>query len=244
MIVCLAVACLLLLGLTQKPDLSTVPSSIDAVKETVQHMTLVPSFKPKNVRVGIQIGHFNAINQPDELERLRYSTGGSFNGVNEVDINKATAYMLSEMLEHEGIVVDLLPATIPPNYDADLVISIHADSSPEAYRRGYKSAHFRHPRNKWEPILKRHIDSAYFYYSGLPDDDQNVSGSMLEYYAFNRASFKHTVSRSTPALIVEMGYLSHPEDLAFISDPVNPAYALKRGILAYLTERGRFVPEN
>ena len=144
------------------------------------------------------------------------------------------------MLQFEGIEVDVLPATIPPNYQADLLISLHADSSPDDYRRGYKSSHFRYPRNKWEPVLKEHIDNAYFYFSGLPDDDLNVSGSMLEYYAFNRAAYEHTVSRSTPAVIVEMGYISNEEDLAFLRDPVNPAYALKRGILTYLAERGRF----
>ena len=234
MIVSLSVASLLLLGLTQQPVLP-VPEAISAVKQSVQQ-----SFMAKPARVGLQIGHLNPQEQPDELAALRMNTGGYAFGINEVDINKATAYMLKDMLEFEGIEVDLLPATIPPNYHADLLISLHADSSPDVNRRGYKSAYFRYPRNKWEPELKKAIDQAYFFFSGLPDDDANVSGSMLEYYAFNRAYYKHAVSRSTPAVIVEMGYISNEKDRAFLLDPVNPAYALKRGILTYLAERGRY----
>jgi N-acetylmuramoyl-L-alanine amidase len=215
-----------------------VPEALTAVKESVQQ-----TFLPRTPRVGLQIGHLNPEEQPDELASLRINTGGYAFGLNEVDINKATAYMLKDMLEFEGIEVDILPATIPPNYHADLVIALHSDSSPDVTRRGYKSAHFRYPRNKWEDELKAVIDQSYFFFSGLPDDDDNVSGSMLEYYAFNRARYKHAVSRSTPAVIVEMGYISNEKDRAFLIDPVNPAYALKRGILTYLAERGRYTPK-
>ncbi|MCA9838942.1 MAG: N-acetylmuramoyl-L-alanine amidase [Trueperaceae bacterium] len=235
MIVSLSVASLLLLGLTQQPVLPVVPETLSAVKQSVQQ-----TFLPQPPRVGLQIGHLDPEEQPDELASLRYNTGGSAFGVNEVDINRSTAYMLKDMLEFEGIEVDLLPATMPANYHADLVIALHSDASPDVNRRGYKSAYFRYPRNKWEPELKKAIDQAYFFFSGLPDDDENVSGSMLEYYAFNRARYKHAVSRSTPAVIVEMGYISNEQDRDFLLDPVNPAYALKRGILTYLAERGRY----
>jgi N-acetylmuramoyl-L-alanine amidase len=190
-------------------------------------------------RVGIQIGHFEVSNHPEELANLRYNTGASVGGVNEVDVNLVVAQTLRDMLENEGIVVDLLPATVPRNYKADVFVSLHADSSEDSKRRGYKSAVFRFERNKRDALLKSIIDKNYFYFSGLPDDDSNVSGSMLEYYAFNHQRFKHTVNRRTPAIIVEMGYLSNAEDLAFLEDPVNPAYALKIGILSYLKEVGR-----
>jgi N-acetylmuramoyl-L-alanine amidase len=149
------------------------------------------------------------------------------------------AQTLRDMLQVEGIVVDMIPATVPPDYKADLFVSLHADSSEDPERRGYKSAVFRFERNQNDALLKQIIDKNYFYFSGLPDDDNNVSGSMLEYYAFNYQRFKHTVSKKTPAIIVEMGYLSNEADLAFMENPVNPAYALKIGILSYLREVGR-----
>ena len=192
-------------------------------------------------KVGIQVGHLNTQNHPDELRNLRYNTGGQAGDVYEVDINLAVAQMLHDMLEVEGISAEVLPATVQPNYKADIFLSIHADSSPEPERRGYKSAHFRTPRNSNEPSLKGHIDKAYFYFTGLPDDDENVSGSMLEYYAFNRSKYRHAVSSKTPSLIVELGYISNPDDLRMISDPVYPAYALKMGIIDYLKEQGRLL---
>lgn len=190
-------------------------------------------------RVGLQIGHLDTGNHPEELASLRYNTGGVSGNRTELGVNKSVAYLLRDMLLAEGLLVDILPATVPRSYRADVFISLHADSSPDPTRRGYKSAYYRYLRNKQDPILKTHIDQAYFYFSGLPDDDANVSGSMLEYYAFNHQSFKHALAPRTPALLVEMGYISNDADWEFIKDPVNPAYALKMGILSYLRAVGK-----
>jgi N-acetylmuramoyl-L-alanine amidase len=191
------------------------------------------------VHVGLQIGHLDVAGHPDELEALRYNTGGFSEDRRELEVNKAVAYMLRDMLESEGIEVDILPATVPIKYRADVFIALHADSSTDRERRGYKSAFFRKLRNKQDPILKEHLDQTYFYFSGLSDDDANVSGSMLEYYAFNHQRFNHSVARKTPAIIVELGYISNDSDWDFLKDPVKPAYALKMGILSYLREVGR-----
>ena len=193
------------------------------------------------VRVGLQVGHLNAQDHPEELARLRYSTGAHVNGLREVDLNLAVAQHLQEALELEGVTVDVLPATVPRAYQADLVLSLHADASPDPARRGYKSAHLARQRNALEPLLKTHIDEAYFFYTGLPDDDANVTGNMLWYYAFNRRH-AHSVAQSTPALLVELGYISNAADRAFLADPVNPAYALKQGVMSYLKTQGR-LPE-
>lgn len=196
------------------------------------------------VRVGLQVGHLKSLEHPEELAKLRYNTGAHAGGLNEVDVNANVARHLSDSLSLEGIEVDILPATLPPNYKADLLLALHADASPDPRRRGYKSSHAREPRNAREPELKRYIDEAYFYFSGLPDDDANVSGSMLEYYAFNYRKYRHSAAPSTPALLVEMGYLSHPDDRAFLVNPVNPAYALKQGIIRYLAAQNRVPKAN
>ena len=206
MLVCLGVFSLLYLGLNEQSafvQATRVSETVsDAVRRTLEDTAAI--FVERTPHVGIQVGHLDSGEQPNELARLRYNTGGHWDGVNEVDINQQTALLLHDMLQAEGVEVTLLPATVPPKFRADLFLSIHADSSPEPWRRGYKSAHWRKPRNKLEPDLKRFIDEAYFYYTGLPDDDSNVSGSMLEYYAFNRA-YRHAVSKRTPSLIVELG---------------------------------------
>lgn len=231
----LVLATVILAGLLAKPQWSLPSLEMRSFRQVYQTLTAYRG----PVRVGLQVGHLNVQDHPDELANLRYNTGAHAGGLNEVDVNLAVAQQLKASLELDGIKVDLLPATIPENYKADLLLSLHADASPDAWRRGYKSSHFRTPRNGLEPLLKTFIDEAYFYYSGLPDDDANVSGSMLDYYAFNRRKFRHSVATSTPALLVEMGYLSSSEDRRFLQDPTNPAYALKQGIMAYLDSRNR-----
>lgn len=193
-------------------------------------------------RVGIQIGHLDAERHPDELARLRWSTGGSADGITEVAVNEAVAEALADRLVAAGVDVDLLPATLPPNYRADALIALHADSSPDPARRGYKSAHFEPPRNRSEPALKATVDAAYLSATGLPDDHRNVSGNMLRYYAFNRR-FRHAAARATPAVLVEMGYISNPGDRALLLEPDRVARALADGLTDYLRTTGRLSAE-
>lgn len=207
----------------------------DAAATTVQNfrnLLLGP------IRVGIQIGHLDAASHPEELSSLRVSTGGRAGGLQEVDVNGEVASALAARLQANGIEVDLLPATVPPRYRADLVVSLHADSSHDPTRRGYKSAVFRRHRNDRDPILKKHVDEAYLAGSGLPSDDRNVSGDMLDYYAFNER-FEHSVARRTPAVIVEMGYLSHPQDRELLLHAEEVAGLLEAGIVDFLREVGR-----
>lgn len=191
------------------------------------------------VRVGVQVGHLAASEQPDELAALRYSTGANAHGVDEVEVNLAVATALTVRLAARGIEVDLLPATVPPAYRADLVLSIHADANEDLGRSGYKSAHFQPARNSREALLKVSVDRAMLLATGLRDDDRNVSGNMLHYYAFNQRHFRHAVARSTPALLVELGYLSNPNDLRVLQESDRLAAGLELGVLAYLSDIGR-----
>lgn len=188
--------------------------------------------------VGVQVGHLGARSHPEELASLRTSTGGYGGGHFEVDVNREVAEALAALLSAKGVSVDLLPATVPPGYRADLVVSIHADSSAAAHRRGYKSAIFRPKRNSWDARLKEQVDAAYLSGSQLPDDDENVTGDMLEYYAFN-PRYRHSLARRTPALIVELGYLSHPLDRELLERPERVAELLHDGVIAFLQLRGR-----
>lgn len=233
-LVVLASASVLLLALNL-PTATIADRAGEAAAGTIRslrNMLLGP------VRVGIQVGHQDAAAHPEELATLRTSTGGSAAGLQEVDVNRRVAHALAERLRANGVEVELLPATVPPRYRADLVVSLHADSSPDPARRGYKSAIFRRRRNDRDPLLKEHLDQAYLAGSGLPSDDRNVSGDMLDYYAFNRR-FEHSVARRTPAVIVEMGYLSHPRDRELLLRSDEVAALLEEGILEFLRAVGR-----
>ena len=221
---------LVLIGLKQQGSLAAV----SRFGQSLNISTNLNNIQKHRPRVGIQVGHYKAIEQPEELKNIRYSTGAQVGNFKEVDINMAVAKMLRDMLEARGIIVDMLPATVPKNYQADVFISIHADASIDRNRRGYKSAYFSPSRNDYDQLLKEKIDESYFYFMGLPDDDENVSGAMLEYYSFNNKRFKHSISAKTAGIIVEMGYISNKLDLQLIKDPVNPAYALKVGIIKFL----------
>ena len=187
------------------------------------------------VRVGIQIGHLDVHLHADELEELRFNTGGHAAGVDELEVNRLVAAELTAMLERAGIVVELLPASVPIHYTADAVVSLHADSVLDPARNGYKSAHFEPARNQLEPLLKEAMDGAWLPASGLADDSLNTSSSMFRYYGFN-PEFRHSVNPATPALLVEMGYISNSTDRQFLLQPELPARLIADGIIAFLTE--------
>ncbi len=191
------------------------------------------------VRVGLQVGHLDATAQPEELASLRVSTGAHWDGVDEVDVNAAIVEELAGRLRDRGIVVDVLPATVPPRYRADLFLSIHVDANADEDRNGYKSAHFVPVRNPHELVLKLKVDRAVLAGTPLADDDGNVTGNMFRYYAFNNRRFRHAVHPRTPGLLVELGYLSNPADGRLLEDPSLVVSAIERGVVEYLREVGR-----
>ena len=82
-------------------------------------------------RVGLQVGHWQAAEVPDELRRLRGQTGAYAAGVSEVEVNLLVAEQVRALLAPLGIIIDLLPATISPGYLADAFVSLHADGGRE-----------------------------------------------------------------------------------------------------------------
>jgi hypothetical protein len=190
-------------------------------------------------RVGVQIGHDGVAAHPDELGHLRGNTGGYADGLSEVTVNRTVAAALETVLEAEGVAVDLLRATPPAGYHADLMLSLHADSVLDRARRGYKSSYFEPPRSALEPRLKGLVDRAYLSATGLPDDSLNTTGNMRRYYAFNFRRYAHSVHPATPALLVELGYLSSPGDAALLKQPERVAGALAEGVVGFLRGRNR-----
>lgn len=190
-------------------------------------------------RVGLQIGHHGAAEQPPELMHLRGNTGGQAGSLREVTITQEVAAVLAAQLRQQGVTVDILGATPPEDYTADLLLALHADSVSDSARSGYKSAVFDPPRSWLEGTLKRTIDTAYLSATGLADDTPNVTSNMVHYYAFNFRRYEHSVHPATPSLIVELGYLSNTHDAALLLRPERVARALGTGVEAFLQERNR-----
>ena len=191
-------------------------------------------------RVGIQIGHLHAAELPPELARLRTSTGAYAGGVAEVEINVAVAQAAAAILEAAGIEVELLPATIPPRFDADAFVAIHADGNHHAATRGYKVS----PPWRASPAARLLVAALHEHYgreTGLPVDLNGVTYNMRGYYAFNSYRYRHAIAYTTPAAILELGYVSNAEDRGFLLEHTEvAAQGLAGGILAYLEQRDPF----
>lgn len=189
-------------------------------------------------RIGIQSGHWKIDELPDELTRLRSSTGAAFGSLRESDINLAVARDLALRLMAKGYAVDLLPATVPPAYRADLFVSIHADRADLPHRQGWKLAPpWR--ASPWSSALGEAL-SAAFRAAGLPEDRGGVTANMRGYFGFSWRRFEHAISPYTPAVLVELGFLGNAVERARLRDrPDYYAAILEKGIEAYLADYER-----
>jgi N-acetylmuramoyl-L-alanine amidase len=173
---------------------------------------------------------------PDELARLRTSTGAQWGSIREADINLSIARHLVAQLEAAGVVVDLLPARVPPRYDADAIVAVHADG---AWRdaRGWKVA----APSRGSPAaraLRDSIAESYARVTGLPHDYRGVTRGMRGYFAFSPHRYLHAAAWTTPATIVETGFVTQTADREFLlSLPDVAAQGIAEGVLAFLHQR-------
>jgi len=199
---------------------------------------------PKNVpigprRVAIQAGHWKSDEAPDELRRLIPQTGAEWEGITEVEINLDIAQRVGVILNSKGIAVDILPTTIPAGYVADAFVALHADSDGVGENSGFKMAHGAR-RGPYEDALLNDIKDAYGAATGLAYDATHVSRNMSGYFAFNWSRYQHAVAAHTPAVILEMGYVSNDDDRALMLDKSDLlAAAISDGILKFLSDTPR-----
>ena len=188
-------------------------------------------------RVGLQVGHLRSHELPDELARLRTSTGARWGNITEAELNLDIALRVQPLLEARGIVVDILPATVPPSYDADAFIAIHADGNASGRPRGWKLA------TPWRASLASRalmaaVQGSYGPATGLPYDANGVTVNMRGYYAFSYNRYEHAIARTTPAIIVELGYMTNALDRdVMFGRPDDVARGIADGIIAYFDQR-------
>ena len=199
---------------------------------------------PKNVptgprRVAIQAGHWKSDEAPDELRRLIPQTGAAWEGVTEVEINLDIAQRVGVILNSRSIAVDILPTTIPVGYVADAFVALHADSDGVGENSGFKMAHGAR-RGPYEDALLNDIKDAYGAATGLDYDARHITNQMRGYYPFSWSRFQHALAAHTPAVILEMGYISNDDDRALMLDkPDLLAGAIADGITKFLNDTPR-----
>jgi hypothetical protein len=191
---------------------------------------------PIPLRVGIQVGHWKNEELPAELHSIYWNFGASANGYNEVDINLAVAQMVGALLEKQGIVVDILPSTVPHSYKADAFIAIHSDGNDDKTISGYKVAPSAWDVNGKATLLASTIATSYGNDTHMTlGSSQSINESMTQYYAFNSAKYTHAIDLLTPGVIIELGYITNAQDRQMItkSDDL-VAQGVTDGILKYL----------
>jgi hypothetical protein len=191
---------------------------------------------PVSARVGLQVGHWRSEELPDELAVLREQRGGVGGGVAEVSVTLPVVREVSNLLAARGVTVDILPATVPPGYRADLFLAVHCDVNNDPAMRGYKLARsWNSPVAALDDQFIATLGARYAAATGLPRDPL-ITRAMSGYYAFNSEDYRHAITAGTPAAIVELGFLTNVEDRQLlVSRPDLVAAALADGILRFLT---------
>jgi len=188
------------------------------------------------LRVGLQVGHLDNQDMPEELEGLENNGSGAVSGpYNERDTVEVITELVAEDLRANNILVDVLPATVPPGYVADVFVSIHADGNNNTSVRGYKIAGPRRDYSGRSEALVAALYSSYGEATNLPIDP-SISRRMTAYYAFNWPRYEHAIHPFTPAVIVETGFLTNAADRSIIvSEPERAAAGIAEGIKNYLS---------
>jgi N-acetylmuramoyl-L-alanine amidase len=189
---------------------------------------------PGPKRVGLQAGHWRVEEIPTELRGL--GPGASAGGKAEWEVNLDIAERTAVILRAYGVEVEILPSTIPIEYQAHAFLSIHADGDPAGARQGYKLG-----RAAWSATpqaddkLMADISSAYADATRMPLDPVGASRRMTAYYAFNSRRYCHAIAPGTPSAILEAGYLTSAVDRQILlGDPDAAARGIATGLLRYL----------
>lgn len=185
-------------------------------------------------KVALQVGHWKNDELPDELEKLRGNTGSTGGGKTETEVNLTIAEKTAEILRDQGIQVEILPATIPPRYWADVFVAIHADGSEDSYKRGFKVAGPWHDFSGNADSLVSIIRKNYAEDTGFIWDD-NITRNMRGYYAFSWWKFDHSLHPMTTSVILETGFLTNYQDRqTIVNNPQIPAESIAKSLVEYL----------
>lgn len=191
-----------------------------------------PETARKPVRIGLQAGHWKADEAPRELRGLKRN-GTSYRGTAEWEINLAIANAAAAMLETWGYDVDVLPAVVPPSYEADLFIAIHADGSNDSRATGYRVASSRRDRTGRASSFAALLGDRYGAATNLRHLP-STTGRMRNYYAFNSRRYRHAIHPNTAGVIIETGFMTSAKDRRILfEDPGVAAKGIVDAIMAF-----------
>ena len=155
-------------------------------------------------------------------------------GIQEKNLNLRVAAKIARRLERRGIGVKMTRwqdqyieleerAAIANRRNADLFVSIHADSAPSRDARGFTI----YIADGASSATRRAAQAI----------SRSMAGTGLDNRGIREAEYRVLVRTKGPAVLVEMGYLSNPQDARLLANDTfrdRIADAITDGILAYL----------
>lgn len=189
---------------------------------------------PRRLRVALQAGHWKAAEAPDELAGLRDNGGTRGGGRYEWEVNLEIAQTAADLLREAGYEVEVLPATVPERYQADLFVAIHADGNDDSSVHGYRVAAPRRDATRQAQEFADVLAGAYGEATGIRRIS-TVTRRMRGYYAFNSRRYQHAIAPTTVGVIIETGFLTSPTDRrVLIGDPSLAARGIFDGVSRFL----------
>lgn len=195
----------------------SIPLSTLEPTQTIEPLTPTPHVP----RLGIIAGHTG-------------SDSGAVcpDGLQEVDINTDVARRVVALLtERYNWQVDLFEEFDERlnNYQADALISIHADSCSVPGKSGFKVARAESSYTpETEDLLVECISQSYHERTGLNFDADTITYDMRQYHAY------YEIHKGTPAAIIEIGFmLDDREILTQRADVV--AEGIVDGLVCFIT---------
>jgi len=204
----------------------SIPSStwedINFAPVPIEENSINPTKSPKkNPTVGIVAGHWG-------------SDSGAVcsDGLTEKEVNLNIASFVQKYLAEEGFEVDLLQEFDPilKNYEASVLLSIHADSCEYVndLATGFKVAQaMASKRPERNARLTACLRNRYSEATGLELHSTSVTEDMTSYHAFGE------INENTPAVIIETGFLNLDRQL-LTQNPELAAQGIASGIRCFI----------
>lgn len=196
---------------------------------------------PAPIRIALQAGHWLSAEAPNELARIR-SNGTRGGGKEEWEVTLEIARETAALLEAKGYEVEILPATVPPGYRADLFIAIHADGFHIPSASGFSVAGPRRDATGRAAVFAGILAERYRESTGLRV--RQPKRRMHGYYAFNSRRYTHAIHPSTVAVILEAGFLTNPGDQRLLIDSPERSAAGIAAAVAHFLPLGTRVAED
>lgn len=209
------------------PPVSAAPPALNIVTSPQQIQANNPIRDQAQLLVGVVSGHKG------------YDPGAVCeDGLTEAQINYAVAVEVVDLLERRGIQADLLEEFDDrlTDYQADALVSIHADSCNVPGASGFKVARVTESAiPQAEDALVACLNQEYALYTGLPQHPASITDNMTDYHAFRE------IAPLTPGAIIETGFLLDDRYL-LEQKPKIVARGIAAGILCFLEGDRDFSP--